>query len=69
MNKTYSKAIIGELKNSSGRFTGIQTFDGRTFNAKVASVTSHYVTFYDRNLGTNVKVALSSVSRVNNVLA
>jgi|DEB0MinimDraft_4_1074332.scaffolds.fasta_scaffold06158_3 hypothetical protein len=69
MNKTYSKAIVGELKNSKGRFTGIGTLDGRTFNAKVVRVTPHYVVFNDRNMGTDVKIALSSVSRVNNVFA
>jgi hypothetical protein len=54
------------LKQTSGRFIGIETFDGRKFNAKVEKVTPFYVLFRDRNQAFDlVKLAKTSICKIN----
>ena len=70
INHSKQQTVIeNELVNSYGRFTGIQTFDGRVFNAKIKKVTPHYVLFFDTNMGTEMKIAKSSIMRVNRTYA
>lgn len=57
--------VESKLINSGGRFVGIRTNDGRTFNAKVLRVTPFYVTIYDNNNRVPVKLAKTSIASVS----
>ena len=53
-----------KLENTKGRFFTLETKFGETINAKLISLTDHYVTVRDNNAKADRKLALSSVTRV-----
>jgi len=52
------------IEGSKGRFFGMETNDGRVFNARLVKMTPQYLTVWDRNSGSQVKVSKSNVSAV-----
>ena len=55
---------ISVLENSRGRFVGIQTAKGASMNARYVGSSENYVTVFDRNSKSNVKMAKTSVVSV-----
>ena len=58
------KNKISVLENSRGRFVGIQTAKGNNINARFVGSSDNYVTVFDRNSKSNVKMAKTSVASV-----
>jgi hypothetical protein len=50
--------------NSKGRFFGLYTSKGESFNAQLMSVTPNYVNVYDRNANSTRKLAKTSICGV-----
>ncbi len=60
VNRRVMKAIC----NSKGRFFGLYTSKGESFNAQLMSVTPNYVNVYDRNANSTRKLAKTSICGV-----
>ncbi|MDB4352980.1 hypothetical protein OAA60_06080 [Porticoccaceae bacterium] len=52
------------IRNSKGRFFGLYTSKGESFNAQLMSVTPNYVNVYDRNANSTRKLAKTSICGV-----
>jgi len=55
---------ISLIKQSKGRFFGLTTKDGRTFNAQLRGETPCYLRVWDRNNNREVTVAKKNVGSV-----
>ena len=55
---------ISLIRKSKGRFFGLTTKDGRTYNAQLRRETPYYVRFWDRNHDRQVTVAKKNLHRV-----
>lgn len=53
--------IMGAIRQSKGRFFGLYTKQGESINARFVNETPSYVSIYDRNNGSERKLAKSSV--------
>lgn len=67
MNKVTQKQRLSlkSIRNSKGRFFGLYTNQGKTYNAQFVNETDKYITIYDRNKSRDVKLAKSSIKSVN----
>jgi len=54
-------SLFNRIASSKGRFFGLYLKDGRTVNAQFRSLTSSYLTVYDRTEGVNRKFRRTSV--------
>ena len=59
-----NKKAIAAIANSSGRFFGLTTKSGEVFNARLVKETPYYITFFNRNAGSERKIAKTSVKNV-----
>ena len=55
---------VSLIKQSKGRFFGLTTKDGRTFNAQLRGETPCFLRVWDRNNDREVTVSKANVSRV-----
>ena len=53
--------IVNTMKKSGGRFFGLRTKQGASYNAQFVNETPSYVTIHDRNAGVKRKFAKSSL--------
>ena len=60
MSKT--NRIVKNMKSSGGRFFGLRTKNGLSYNAQFVSESSKYVTIRDRNAGKQRKFAKTSLA-------
>ena len=63
MNKVNLR-VMKAIRNSKGRFFGLYTSKGESFNAQLMSVTPNYVNVYDRNSNSSRKLAKTSICGV-----
>ena len=56
---------ISLIRKSKGRFFGLTTKDGRTFNAQLRKETPYFVKVWDRNHNKLVTVAKKNLGRVS----
>jgi len=61
MSKTTLNQIMGAIRQSKGRFFGLYTKQGESINARFINESPSYVSVYDRNNGSERKLAKSSV--------
>ena len=52
------------IRNTKGRFFGLYTTQGESFNAQLTGETDNYVQVYDRNAGVDRKLAKTSICGV-----
>lgn len=62
--KRVNNRVMKAIRNSKGRFFGLYTAQGESVNAQLMSETDNYVRVYDRNAGTNRKLAKTSICGV-----
>lgn len=60
MRKT--NRIVKTMKQSGGRFFGLRTKDGASYNAQFINETPSYVVIHDRNAGMRRKFAKTSLT-------
>ena len=54
--------IVNTMKQSGGRFFGLRTKSGGSYNAQFVNETPRYVVIHDRNAGTRRKFAKTSLT-------
>jgi hypothetical protein len=54
--------IVNTMKKSGGRFFGLRTKHGASYNAQFVNETPSYVVIHDRNAGVKRKFAKTSLS-------
>ena len=59
------KRIVNTMKKSGGRFFGLRTKDGSSYNAQFVKETPSYVVIHDRNAGERRKFAKTSLTGWN----
>jgi hypothetical protein len=66
MNKVTQKqrSSLKSIRNSKGRFFGLYTRQGKTYNAQFVNETDSYITIRDRNANRKVKLAKTSIESV-----
>ena len=54
--------IVNTMKKSGGRFFGLRTKQGESYNAQFVNETPSYVIIHDRNAGVRRKFAKTSLT-------
>lgn len=56
---------IEAFERNMGKFVGVSTYDGRTFNAQPSGSSNKYVTFSNTRTQQNVKIAKANIKSVS----
>jgi len=54
--KTNKSTVAEIIRNTSGRFFGVETANGSVFNARLVKETPSMFVLHDRNTGTNRRI-------------
>ena len=59
-----NNSILSSIRNADGRFFGLYTNDGRVMNAQLIRETPKFIRVFERNLGTETRVAKTNIKKV-----